>query len=112
MENKDLYYEVAEHLYGSSKASNPLLKTNGEPLQKSLFETEYEAGVNKFEKQVALYLGAQTSVDWWWKMLSRRDYGIQGWLKDTIYPDFLFAWNHNEPVNKKWLIVAEPKAIT
>ena len=38
-----------------------------------------------------IYLDEQEKLLWWYRNLSRQDYYIQGWKKNRIYPDFIFA---------------------
>lgn len=68
-----------------------LLNQNGGPLEKSLFSPIYEADMNQDERDVAVYLDAEATLTWWHRNVARRQYGIQGWKKAKIYPDFIFA---------------------
>jgi type III restriction enzyme len=72
---------------GDDKA--PLLRDIGTPLERSLYETAFKKHVNGFEKDVALYLDGSDAVTWWWRIAARRDWGLQGWMKNKVYPDFL-----------------------
>jgi type III restriction enzyme len=72
---------------GDDKA--PLLRDIGTPLERSLYETAFKKHVNGFEKDVALYLDGKDAVTWWWRIAARRDWGLQGWMKNKVYPDFL-----------------------
>lgn len=68
-----------------------LLNQNGGPLEKSLFAPLYEAEMNQDECDVAIYLDAEETLTWWHRNVARTQYGIQGWKKAKIYPDFIFA---------------------
>ena len=68
-----------------------LLNEAGGPLEKSLFAPVYEAGLNKDERDVAVYLDRERALTWWHRNVARSQYGIQGWKKAKIYPDFIFA---------------------
>ena len=68
-----------------------LVSRLGRPLQKSLFSPVYENEMNKDEQEVAVYLDSDEAVAWWHRNVARSQYGIQGWKKATIYPDFIFA---------------------
>ena len=68
-----------------------LLNESGGPLQKSLFAPVYENEFNRDERDVAVYLDAEEALSWWHRNVARRQYGIQGWKKGKIYPDFIFA---------------------
>ncbi len=65
-------------------------KTGG-PLEKSLFAPVYEAELNKDERNVAVYLDGELDLSWWHRNVARSQYGVQGWKKAKIYPDFIFA---------------------
>ena len=68
-----------------------LLKRDGGPLQKSLFAPVYESEFNSDEREVAVYLDGEEALTWWHRNVARTHYGIQGWKKRKIYPDFIFA---------------------
>ncbi len=63
-------------------------KTN-EPIQKSLFEKYHERDLNEFEKKVAGYLDEAKAIKWWHRVAARQEYGLRGWRKHIIYPDFV-----------------------
>ncbi|GGB29431.1 DEAD/DEAH box helicase [Allosediminivita pacifica] len=68
-----------------------LVNKAGGPLEKSLFAPVYEAELNKDERDVAVYLDGEGALSWWHRNVARSQYGIQGWKKAKIYPDFIFA---------------------
>jgi type III restriction enzyme len=68
-----------------------LLSRTGGPLEKSLFAPVYENELNKDERDVAIYLDGEKALTWWHRNVARTQYGIQGWRKAKIYPDFIFA---------------------
>lgn len=68
-----------------------LLSKTGGPLEKSLFAPVYEAELNTDERDVAVYLDGEKAMAWWHRNVARTQYGIQGWRKAKIYPDFIFA---------------------
>lgn len=68
-----------------------LVRHDNTPIQSSLFEYVPEDEFNDLEKAVALYIDEQERMLWWYRNLSRQNYSIQGWKKDKIYPDFIFA---------------------
>jgi type III restriction enzyme len=90
---------------GDDKA--PLLHDIGTPLKKSLYETAFKKQVNKFEKDVALYLDDNDAVKWWWRIAARRDWGLQGWMRNKVYPDFLVHLDTEREVAR--LLVLETK---
>lgn len=68
-----------------------LLNRAGGPLEKSLFAPVYENELNGDERDVAVYLDGEKTLAWWHRNVARTQYGIQGWKKAKIYPDFIFA---------------------
>ncbi len=73
------------------EGARQLLSKSGGPLEKSLFAPVYEAELNKDERDVAVYLDGEEALSWWHRNVARSQYGIQGWKKAKIYPDFIFA---------------------
>lgn len=71
--------------------SRQLLSKTGGPLLKSLFAPVYENELNNDERDVAVYLDGESALVWWHRNVARAQYGIQGWRKAKIYPDFIFA---------------------
>ena len=51
----------------------------------------YESEFNREEREVAVYLDGEQTLTWWHRNVARTQYGIQGWRKGKIYPDFIFA---------------------
>ena len=71
-----------------------LVSKTGGPLEKSLFSPVYENELNSEERDVAVYLDGEKALSWWHRNVARTQYGIQGWKKAKIYPDFIFAVHH------------------
>lgn len=71
--------------------ARPLLNRAGGLLEKSLFAPVYENDLNGDEQDVAVYLDGEKTLTWWHRNVARTQYGIQGWKKAKIYPDFIFA---------------------
>jgi type III restriction enzyme len=70
-------------------AGAPLLNFGGAPLDRSLYDRVFKKDVNGFEADVALYMDGNDAVKWWWRIAARREWGLQGWMKNKVYPDFL-----------------------
>jgi type III restriction enzyme len=64
--------------------------TNAE-IQKSLFDYVADEDLNETEKAVAIYLDEQEQLLWWYRNRVRKDFHIQGWQRNKIYPDFITA---------------------
>jgi len=74
-----------------SENARQVVSRTGGPLEKSLFAPVYEADFNTDEKDVAVYLDGEGALTWWHRNVAKTQYGIQGWRKAKIYPDFIFA---------------------
>ena len=72
-------------------SARQLLNHNGGPLQLSLFAPVYEADFNADEQSVAVHLDGAAAIRWWHRNVARNQYGVQGWRRHRIYPDFIFA---------------------
>lgn len=63
---------------------------DGHTLGRTLFLDGIKRGeLNGFERDVALYLDGSSAIAWWWRLASRGAWGIQGWRRHKVYPDFL-----------------------
>ncbi|MCK1650076.1 DEAD/DEAH box helicase family protein [Bradyrhizobium sp. 149] len=72
-----------------------LLSKTGGALEKSLFAPIYANELNSEERDVAVYLDGEKALSWWHRNVARSQYGLQGWRKAKIYPDFVFAVQHD-----------------
>ena len=68
-----------------------LLNGGGGPLERSLFVPVCENELNRAEREIAIYLDGEEALTWWHRNVARTQYGIQGWKRAKIYPDFIFA---------------------
>ena len=68
-----------------------LIGGEGGPVQRSLFMPVYEADFNQDEQAVAVHLDEEKTLKWWHRNVARKQYAIQGWRRQKIYPDFIFA---------------------
>lgn len=66
-----------------------LTKPSGEQLALSIFEKYEERSFNEFEKSVAHYIDEGKAIKWWHRVVARQEYGLQGWRKHLVYPDFV-----------------------
>lgn len=63
---------------------------NGDKVGRTLFLDGIKQGeLNGFEQDVALYLDGTDAVAWWWRLAARGAWGLQGWRRNRVYPDFL-----------------------
>ncbi|MEE4380060.1 MAG: DEAD/DEAH box helicase family protein [Candidatus Competibacteraceae bacterium] len=90
------------------EGAEQLVGNTGEPLEKSLFAPIYKGDFsNQDERNIAVYLDGETALTWWHRNVARQQYAIQGWRRERIFPDFIFALQHNKQVDK--LVVLEMK---
>lgn len=68
-----------------------LVGKDGGPLERSLFSPIFENDLNGDEKDVAIYLDGDSAIKWWHRNVARTQYGLQGWRRAKVYPDFIFA---------------------
>ncbi len=90
-DNKKLNWELAQTLeVNVSEHEQVLRRKDGSELEKSLFERVYQNGLNNLERDTAWYLDKQESVYWWHRIaVNQREYSLQGWQKQKVYPDLL-----------------------
>jgi type III restriction enzyme len=84
-----------------------LTNSKGDALTKSLFAPIYENDLNSDEQAVAGYLDDDKALKWWHRNVARRQYGLQGWKRAKVYPDFLFAVQREGKGNR--LVILETK---
>ncbi|UTG93171.1 DEAD/DEAH box helicase [Geobacter sulfurreducens] len=87
--------------------SQELRRDDGEFVKNSLFAPAYRDDFNDYEQQVACYLDSEATVQWWHRNVAKRQYGIQGWRKPKIYPDFIFCLSAEGGIER--LMVVETK---
>ena len=71
--------------------SQELRRTDNQFVQQNLFETVYLDDFNGYEQNVACYLDGEKALHWWHRNVAQQQYALQGWRKNKIYPDFIFA---------------------
>ena len=71
---------------------SPLVRDDAKLVEKSLFEPALEALTDsRLERDVACYLDSQAALQWWHRNVAKAQYGLQGWKRNKVYPDFVFA---------------------
>ena len=84
----ELPLEIAIELDGKPM---PLIREDARAVERSLFEPFFANGLNALEGSFACYLDDRAAVEWWHRNVAKRHYGLQGWKRDKVYPDFVFA---------------------
>ncbi|MBP9653819.1 MAG: hypothetical protein KBE19_05460, partial [Rhodocyclaceae bacterium] len=51
----------------------------------------------------------ERALHWWHRNVARSQYAVQGWRREKIYPDFIFALQHGERKEHSRLMVLEMK---
>lgn len=87
--------------------SQELRRNDGQFVEKNLFEATYMDDLNSYEQSVACYLDGETALRWWHRNVAQRQYALQGWRKNKIYPDFIFAMDHDG--DKERVMILETK---
>ena len=83
---------------------------DGKLVEKSLFEPALAALTDSgLERDVACYLDSQAALRWWHRNVARSQYGLQGWKRNKVYPDFVFARLTGQGGQK--LVVLETKGL-
>ena len=90
-----------------SPNSQELRRKDGQIVEKYLFEASYKDDLNSDERDVACYLDSDKALRWWHRNVAQRQYALQGWRKNKIYPDFIFAMDHNG--DKERILILETK---
>jgi type III restriction enzyme len=80
---------------------------HGGALERSLFAPIYKGDFNQDERDIAIYLDGEAALTWWHRNVARSQYAIQGWRREKIYPDFIFALSRGDAGNR--LVVLESK---
>ncbi|WP_394757131.1 DEAD/DEAH box helicase family protein [Rhodoferax sp.] len=86
-------YEIpAEFALELSGKPQPLVRDDAKLVEKSLFEPALTALTDSgLERDVACYLDSQAALQWWHRNVAKAQYGLQGWKRHKVYPDFVFA---------------------
>jgi type III restriction enzyme len=85
-------------------------RSDARPMDKSLLEPCLRTpDTNEFEVAVAGYLDQQAALRWWHRNVARSQYGLQGWRRHRVYPDFVFALTHTDGVQR--MVLLETKGL-
>ena len=105
-------YEIPRNfeLELSGKPEHLTRPDDGHLIEKSLFEPALTALTDSgLERDVACYLDGQAALRWWHRNVAKAQYGLQGWKRNKVYPDFVFARLTNDGQQK--LVVLETEGL-
>lgn len=101
-------WQMPDHIATNEAANSPhLTGANGGPLERSLFTPVLRNELNGEEQNVAVHLDGEATVKWWHRNVAKTNYGLQGWKRGRIYPDFIFATGGNAGAGR--IVVMETK---
>lgn len=96
---------------GQPETAPPLLSASHGALERSLFLPIYRADLNDEEQGVAVYLDRESAVRWWHRNGTvRGSYGLRGWRRGNVYPDFLLAATRDK-ASRDRVVVLETKGV-
>ena len=85
-------------------------RADGRAVQKSLLEPAlHTPDINQFEAQFAGYLDEKSALRWWHRNVAKTQYGLQGWKRHKVYPDFVFGVLHEGGTTRT--VVMETKGL-
>jgi type III restriction enzyme len=89
-----LDYELPEGaMVELTEATAALTRDGLLPIEKSLLEPALRTpDMNNFEVAFAGYLDGKAALCWWHRNVAKAHYGLQGWKRNKVYPDFVFAY--------------------
>jgi type III restriction enzyme len=100
-------WPMPDHIQSMEPANSPhLTGADGGALTRNLFPV-YRNELNGEEQNVAVHLDGEAAVKWWHRNVAKTDYGLQGWKRGRIYPDFIFATGGNAGAGR--IVVMETK---
>lgn len=86
-------YELPhESVTQTAESATLLTRPDLRPIEKSLLEPAlHTPDMNNFEAAFAGYLDGKSALRWWHRNVAKTQYGLQGWRRHKVYPDFVFA---------------------
>lgn len=89
--DRELWKMPTEMETGREETAMQLPRNSGGSLEHSLFSPVYYDDFDGDEREFACYLDEKSALRWWHRNVAKSGYGIQGWKKNRVYPDFIFA---------------------
>ena len=79
-------------------------------VEKSLFHPIYRGDFSsQDEREIAVYLDGEGALKWWHRNVVRSHYSVQGWRREKVFPDFIFAVQHGEGMDKMMVLEVKGK---
>jgi type III restriction enzyme len=78
-------------------------ESDGTPIRKSVFAPIYAGDFDGLERSFAGYVDGEEATRWWFRNVARRQYGVQGWRRHKIYPDFVVAIATRDGKERRYL---------
>ncbi len=103
----ELPNEITLHL---ARKPQLLVRADAQLAQKSLLEPALRTpDMNELEVPVAMYLDEKAALHWWHRNVAKTQYGLQGWRRHKVYPDFVFA--HVADDGRDRMVLLETKGL-
>jgi type III restriction enzyme len=105
-------YELPSHdEWLQTGKAHKLTRSDGlSDVQKSLLVPALQTpDMNDFEAAFAGYLDEQSALRWWHRNVAKTQYGLQGWRRHKVYPDFVFGFLSEG--NNSRLVLMETKGL-
>ena len=88
-----------------SPDSQQLYRDDGKIVENSIFSPVYRDDFSSdYERRVACYLDGYKALRWWHRNVARHQYAIQGWRKQKVYPDFIFAMTADDKKERFYVL--------
>ena len=86
-------YELPQEVtLAMAAAPRALARPDARGIEKSLLEPALRTpDMNELEAAFAGYLDERAALRWWHRNVAKTQYGLQGWRRHKVYPDFVFA---------------------
>lgn len=82
-----------------------LRRADDTDLEHSLMVPIYEKEFNDLERRVAVFADEQKMITWWYRNSVRGNaYGLQGWRRNRVYPDFVMVKEREGKV-EHWVVL-------
>ena len=80
------------------------------PVEKSLLQPAVRTpDINDFEAAFAGYLDDRAALRWWHRNVAKAHYGLQGWKRHKVYPDFVFGFDSGPADGQARVVLIETK---